>query len=76
MTLTGDGAAIVGGQEEGQTHDLDGDKMALERLVREDFGAVLGSYPEPALLFREDRPRKDGVDADVIFSDLVGRPWP
>ena len=67
MALPGNGAAVVGGQEERQAHDFLGNEVPLDGLIREYLGAVLGSYPEPALFVRDNRSGKNGVNADVVF---------
>ena len=66
------GAAVVGGEEEGEAGDFFGLQFSFEGLAGEHLGGVGFVEPESFLALGKDAPRKDGVDADVVGAELVG----
>ena len=72
VALVGDGAAVVGGQEEGEAGDFFGLQFSFEGLAGEHLGYVGFVEPESLLALGKDAPGKDGIDADVVRAELVG----
>src|SRR5580692_2672822 len=73
VALIGDGARVVGGEEEDEARDFGRLELALEGLVRKDAVDLLGRVPEALLALRGDGAGQDGVDADTLGTELVGQ---
>ena len=71
VALTGDGGAVVGGEEEEEAGDFFGKDVTLERLRGEDALFVGGRHVEAVLFFGQDGSGEDAVDADVEGAEFA-----